>query len=994
MPTRNRRAFVPLAVERFLRQDYPERELLVLDDGEDAVADLIPDDPRIRYERLARPAPLGATRNLGCRLAEGELVAHWDDDDWSAPWRVSYQVDELRKSGAQICGLRELYFYEPAADRAWRYTYPAAGVRSWVAGGTMCYRKDFWSRHPFPEIASGEDTRFLWTGRPRIHAADDSTFYVAIIHPGNTSPKRTRGSRWKAVDAEVVRRLDADNLTAYDARRERMQPATPSSGRITAPPADVTIGVQVHADPDRLKATLASVARTAPWAEVVLLPDGPDAATAAAVERLGLPSLATSEPRGAAACLNRLTARGAETSVLLESGSILAPDAMERLVRALRQEPSAGLAGPSTNAAWNEQRAFPAAREADVNAVADEARRRFGGSVRTLEPLHSLADFCYAVTRALVDAIGSADEGYGLGPGWEMDYNIRAARAGYRGLWVCAAYVHRGPLTGRRVEAEGRLADASRRRYQDRFCGLRLAGAATDYEPHCRGDSCEHFAPAGLIRIREDSAEGAAARPAQRAPQPRPQRRPPLVSCIMPTGDRAELALQAVTYFLRQDYPARELVIVDDGSDGLERLLPADERIVHIRVPRGLSIGAKRNRACETARGDVLVHWDDDDWYGATRLRTQAEPLLAGAADITGLVCTALLELQEWRFWQWTPALHRRMFIENVVGGTLAYRREVWARLARYPDRSLAEDGFMLRQAVKRGARLHRISGEGLFVYVRHGANTWRFVAGRESEGWLPIAEPPLPFEDRAFYASRSPSSSGTDGSALVSCIMPTADRRSLAGLAIQYFLRQDYANRELIILDDGQDRIGDLVPRDPRVRYVPHDGGLLLGAKRNLACELARGSLIAHWDDDDWQAPHRLSYQVAELERHDADVCGANRVLYLDWTGQRAWRYEWPAGGRRWLAGNGLCYRKALWERIPFAPVATGEDARFVWATRASRMATLADEGFLVGLVHPRNTSPKDVSGSHWHACPLDELRRLLGNDFDAHLAGTAGGP
>ena len=32
-----------------------------------------------------------------------------------------------------------------------------------------------------------------------------------------------------------------------------------------------------------------------------------------------------------------------------------------------------------------------------------------------------------------------------------------------------------------------------------------------------------------------------------------------------------------------------------------------------------------------------------------------------------------------------------------------------------------------------------------------------------------------------------------------------------------------------------------------------------VLGAKRNLACELAAGLLIAHWDDDDWQAPRRL---------------------------------------------------------------------------------------------------------------------------------------
>jgi glycosyltransferase involved in cell wall biosynthesis len=48
MPTRNRRRFVSQAIGYFLRQDYPNKELVVVDDGEDAVANLIPPDCRIR----------------------------------------------------------------------------------------------------------------------------------------------------------------------------------------------------------------------------------------------------------------------------------------------------------------------------------------------------------------------------------------------------------------------------------------------------------------------------------------------------------------------------------------------------------------------------------------------------------------------------------------------------------------------------------------------------------------------------------------------------------------------------------------------------------------------------------------------------------------------------------------------------------------------------------------------------------------------------------
>jgi glycosyltransferase involved in cell wall biosynthesis len=38
----------------------------------------------------------------------------------------------------------------------------------------------------------------------------------------------------------------------------------------------------------------------------------------------------------------------------------------------------------------------------------------------------------------------------------------------------------------------------------------------------------------------------------------------------------------------------------------------------------------------------------------------------------------------------------------------------------------------------------------------------------------------------------------------LVSCIMPTFNRRAFVPQAIRYFLRQDFEHKELIIVDDG----------------------------------------------------------------------------------------------------------------------------------------------------------------------------------------------
>lgn len=215
MPTTNRRAFVPQAIQYFLRQDYPNRELIVVDDGAEPVEDLIPPDLRVRYMRLEGKHTVGAKRNLACKSANGEIIVHWDDDDWMANRRLSYQVTHLLGQRADICGLDKVFFYDTRSGQAWRYVYPQGG-RPWVAGGTLCYTKRFWSENPFPELNIGEDTHFLWSRRSKqIVALPDSTFYAALIHPGNTSPKQTQHACWHSHPIGELRDLIGEDWLFY-----------------------------------------------------------------------------------------------------------------------------------------------------------------------------------------------------------------------------------------------------------------------------------------------------------------------------------------------------------------------------------------------------------------------------------------------------------------------------------------------------------------------------------------------------------------------------------------------------------------------------------------------------------------------------------------------------------------------------------------------------------------------------------------------------------
>jgi glycosyltransferase involved in cell wall biosynthesis len=231
----------------------------------------------------------------------------------------------------------------------------------------------------------------------------------------------------------------------------------------------------------------------------------------------------------------------------------------------------------------------------------------------------------------------------------------------------------------------------------------------------------------------------------------------PSVSCIMPTGNRPDYVEQAIRLFQQQDYPHRELIILDDGQEPASGI-PFGESIRYERISKGMTIGAKRNHALELARGQFIAHWDDDDWYAPSRLSTQLAPLLSGAADITALSDCLFLDLAHWEFWSCAEKVFQRMFVGNVHGGTLVYRRSIFEDGVRYPHVSRAEDAHFLYSAHRRGARLQGISGQDLFIYVRHATNAWQFTCGKHVDpfGWIRVAEPELPAFDRNFLLARA----------------------------------------------------------------------------------------------------------------------------------------------------------------------------------------------------------------------------------------------
>ena len=187
--TKGRREWIPKAIKNFYRQTYKRKELLF-------VADCLCDVPApLHFPVISRSGfNVGQKRNAGCEFAFGDLIAIWDDDDFSAPGRLSQQVAELERSGKSVTGYRAMKFTDGSAW--WEFCYP---LKDWVLATSMCFRRDWWLDHPFEPLQVGQDERFcaVAAGAEQLAECADLDLMYATIHPGNTSPRNVnRGFPW------------------------------------------------------------------------------------------------------------------------------------------------------------------------------------------------------------------------------------------------------------------------------------------------------------------------------------------------------------------------------------------------------------------------------------------------------------------------------------------------------------------------------------------------------------------------------------------------------------------------------------------------------------------------------------------------------------------------------------------------------------------------------------------------------------------------------
>jgi len=112
----------------------------------------------------------------------------------------------------------------------------------------------------------------------------------------------------------------------------------------------------------------------------------------------------------------------------------------------------------------------------------------------------------------------------------------------------------------------------------------------------------------------------------------------PFVSVICPTYNRRQFLPNLIHQFNYQTYPQSymELIILDDSPTSNADIIPKQGNIKYTHLPEKLILGRKRNLINSMTTGDIIVCFDDDDYYSPERVAHAVNKLQSTKCQIAG----------------------------------------------------------------------------------------------------------------------------------------------------------------------------------------------------------------------------------------------------------------------------------------------------------------------------------------------------------------------
>jgi len=219
----------------------------------------------------------------------------------------------------------------------------------------------------------------------------------------------------------------------------------------------------------------------------------------------------------------------------------------------------------------------------------------------------------------------------------------------------------------------------------------------------------------------------------------------------------------------------------------------------------------------------------------------------------------------------------------------------------------------------------------------------------------------------------------------LVSICTPTFNRRPFIPSMIKCFNHQTYPKDKIewIIIDDGTDKIEDLLKDVPQIKYFKYDEKMSLGKKRNLMHEKCKGDIIIYFDDDDYYPPERIQHAVETLLNNPQNLCAGSSIMHIFFKHiNKMYRFG-PYGPNHATAAT-FAFRKELLQETSFQDEACLAEERMFLKNWTIPMVQLDNLKTILVVSHNHNSfDKKELLKQNLNNNPYITLSSLTPGDF-----------
>ena len=188
VPTKDRPQFKENILNNYYRQSYNSNkmELIIMDDGNVDLSNYFENLSNISYFKV-RPMTLGEKRNKLIKVAKGDILIFFDDDDYYPKDKVSECVNVLENSNYLITGSSIMYIYFPKFNDILKYG--PSWHKNHATCATLAFKKEYCKNNKFPHLRKAEERKFLNNYKSPLYQMNPFKSILVIGHNENTVNK-------------------------------------------------------------------------------------------------------------------------------------------------------------------------------------------------------------------------------------------------------------------------------------------------------------------------------------------------------------------------------------------------------------------------------------------------------------------------------------------------------------------------------------------------------------------------------------------------------------------------------------------------------------------------------------------------------------------------------------------------------------------------------------------------------------------------------------